>query len=152
MPGARTSGQVHHHLRELRSAGLVLAARNHFTVVPERVLPVLVAVAAAAGPGAGPDDRPRRQGVLVNLSVALRDITVGALAGAVLGLLAGLLLVWLTDRIDNPFWVMAVSASVSGPCWPTPPRWSGGTWRAGSEQVSPAGRRRPAAGPRARGR
>lgn len=54
VPGVRTSGQVHHHLRELRSAGLVLAARNHFTIVPERVLPVLVAVAAAAGPGAVP--------------------------------------------------------------------------------------------------
>jgi DNA-binding transcriptional ArsR family regulator len=54
VPGARTSGQVHHHLRELRSAGLVLAARNHFTVMAERVVPVLVAVAAAAGPGAVP--------------------------------------------------------------------------------------------------
>ena len=55
VPGARTSGQVHHHLRELRSAGLVLAARNHFTVVPERVVPVLVSLAAAAGPGAVPN-------------------------------------------------------------------------------------------------
>lgn len=54
VPGVRTSGQVHHHLRELRLAGLVLAARNHFTIVPERVLPVLVALAAAAGPGAVP--------------------------------------------------------------------------------------------------
>lgn len=53
--GVRTTGQVHHHLRELRSAGVVLAARNHFTVVPERVVPVLVALAAAAGPGAVPD-------------------------------------------------------------------------------------------------
>ena len=32
----------------------MLAAHNHFTVVPEHVLPVLVAVAAAAGPGAVP--------------------------------------------------------------------------------------------------
>lgn len=55
VPGARTTGQVHHHLRELRSAGLVLAARNHFTVVPQRVVPALVAVAAAAGPSAVPN-------------------------------------------------------------------------------------------------
>jgi DNA-binding transcriptional ArsR family regulator len=52
--GARTPGQVHHHLRELRAAGLVHAARNRFTAVPERVVPLLVAMAAAAGPGAVP--------------------------------------------------------------------------------------------------
>ena len=42
----------------------------------------------------------------MNWSVAMRNITVGALAGAVLGLLVGLLLVWLTDW-DNPFWAMS---------------------------------------------
>lgn len=51
VPGARTTGQVHHHLRELRTAGLITAARNSFAVVPERVVPVLVICAAAAGPG-----------------------------------------------------------------------------------------------------
>jgi DNA-binding transcriptional ArsR family regulator len=56
--GARTAGQVHHHLRELRSAGLVRAGRNRFTAVPERVVPVLVAMAAAAGPGAVPAALP----------------------------------------------------------------------------------------------
>ena len=49
------SVQVHLKLRELRSAGLVLAARNHFTVVPAHVVPVLVALAAAAGPSAVPN-------------------------------------------------------------------------------------------------
>ncbi len=52
--GARTAGQVHHHLRELRAAGLVRAARNRFTAVPDRVVPILVAMAAAAGPAAVP--------------------------------------------------------------------------------------------------
>lgn len=54
IPGTGTTGQIHHHLRELRSAGLVVAARNDFSVVAERVVPVLVALAAAAGPGAIP--------------------------------------------------------------------------------------------------
>ena len=49
--GTRTPGQIHHHLRELRAAGLITAARNSFAAVPERVVPVLVAVAAALGPG-----------------------------------------------------------------------------------------------------
>jgi hypothetical protein len=39
---------------ELRSAGLPGRA-NHFTVVPERVVPVLAALAATAGPGAVPN-------------------------------------------------------------------------------------------------
>lgn len=48
----------------------------------------------------------------MNWSVAFRNITVGALAGGVLGLLAGLLLVWLTDAIDNPFWVMSIGIGI----------------------------------------
>ena len=48
----------------------------------------------------------------MNLSVGLRNITVGAL-GAVLGLLASLLLrVAHRARIDKPFWVMAISIGV----------------------------------------
>ena len=54
VPGARTTGQVHHHLRELRAAGLVTASRNSFHLVPARVVPVLVAIAAAAGPPSPP--------------------------------------------------------------------------------------------------
>lgn len=60
VPAARTAGQVHHHLRELRSAGLVVAGRNRFSVVPERVIPLFVLFAAAAGSGPVPHHPPER--------------------------------------------------------------------------------------------
>lgn len=51
----------------------------------------------------------------MNWSESLRNITVGAFAGAALGLILGLLLVWLTDSVDNPFWAMSVGLGV-GAC------------------------------------
>ena len=54
IPGTGTTGQIHHHLRALSAAGLVLAARNDFSLVPARVIPLLVVLAAAAGPDAVP--------------------------------------------------------------------------------------------------
>lgn len=43
-----TSGQVYHHLRQLTAAGwLRSVARGRYTVPPERVVPLLVAVAAS---------------------------------------------------------------------------------------------------------
>lgn len=48
--GTGTTGQVHHHLRELRSAGLVVSRRrNDYAIPAERVVPLLVIVAAALG-------------------------------------------------------------------------------------------------------
>jgi Helix-turn-helix domain len=50
IPSTGTSGQVHHHLRELRAAGLVVSQRrNHYAIPAERVVPLLVMVAAALG-------------------------------------------------------------------------------------------------------
>ena len=41
---------MHHHLRELRAAGLVVSQRrNHYAIPAERVVPLLVIVAAALG-------------------------------------------------------------------------------------------------------
>jgi hypothetical protein len=46
-----TSGQLYHHLRQLVNAGwLQAAARGRYVVPPDRVVPLLV-VLAAAGPG-----------------------------------------------------------------------------------------------------
>ena len=43
-----TTGQVYHHLRQLTAAGwLRTTARGRYTVPPERVVPLLVAVAAS---------------------------------------------------------------------------------------------------------
>lgn len=43
-----TTGQLHHHLRQLVAAGwLVSAGRGRYTVPPHRVVPVLLVVAAA---------------------------------------------------------------------------------------------------------
>jgi DNA-binding transcriptional ArsR family regulator len=48
--GTGTTGQVHHHLRELRAAGLVVSQRrNDYAIPAERVVPLLVIVAAALG-------------------------------------------------------------------------------------------------------
>lgn len=45
-----TTGQLHHHLRELRSAGLVVSRRrNHYEIPTDRVVAVLIIVAAALG-------------------------------------------------------------------------------------------------------
>lgn len=43
-----TSGQLYHHLRQLVSAGWLRATtRGHYTVPPERIVPLLVVLAAA---------------------------------------------------------------------------------------------------------
>ena len=48
LEGLGTSGQVYHHLRQLTAAGwLRAAARGRYEVPPERVVPLLVVVAAA---------------------------------------------------------------------------------------------------------
>src|SRR5690606_14813801 len=45
-----TSGQLYHHLRQLVAAGwLRTTARGHYTVPAERVVPLLVVLAAAQG-------------------------------------------------------------------------------------------------------
>ncbi len=50
LAGTGTSGQIHHHLRQLRAAGLIVQQRrNHYAIPADRVVPVLVAVAAALG-------------------------------------------------------------------------------------------------------
>lgn len=60
IPNIGTSGQLHHHLRELRAVGLVVHQRNHYTTAPDRVIPWLVIVAAATGPAGltGPSTPP----------------------------------------------------------------------------------------------
>lgn len=58
IPGIGTTGQLHHHLRELRTAGLVVHRRNDYALRPERVVPWLVIVAAAAGGATGAAVRP----------------------------------------------------------------------------------------------
>jgi len=58
--GTGTSGQVHHHLRELRGAGLVVSQRrNDYAIPAERVVPLLVIVAAALGRAVVADDGDR---------------------------------------------------------------------------------------------
>lgn len=55
IPGLGTSGQLHHHLRELRAAGLVVQPRrNAYAVPPAWVVPCLVLVAAAGPAATGP--------------------------------------------------------------------------------------------------
>lgn len=50
LPGMGTSGQLYHHLRELQNARWVRQERrNHYVIPADRVLPVLVVIAAAAG-------------------------------------------------------------------------------------------------------
>ncbi len=50
IPSTGTSGQLHHHLRELRAAGLVASQRrNHYAIPADRVVPILIIVAAALG-------------------------------------------------------------------------------------------------------
>lgn len=63
LPGMGTSGQIYHHLRALQSAGWVrLARRNAYQLVPDRVIALLVIVAATLGastPVAAPRRAPR---------------------------------------------------------------------------------------------
>ena len=59
LPGLGTSGQTYHHLRELQAAGWVrLVRRNHHVVPGDRVVPLLVLL-AAAGLRADPEETPR---------------------------------------------------------------------------------------------
>jgi DNA-binding HxlR family transcriptional regulator len=47
LPGVGTTGQVYHHLRELQAAGWVRQeARNVHVIPPDRVVPLLVVLAA----------------------------------------------------------------------------------------------------------
>lgn len=59
LPDMGTTGRLTHHLGELRSAGLIVSARrNHYALASNRVVPVLVMVAAALGPTALLDTAP----------------------------------------------------------------------------------------------
>jgi len=59
IPSTGTSGQVHHHLRELRAVGLVVSQRrNHYAIPPDRAVPLLVIVAAALGQAVVGEDGP----------------------------------------------------------------------------------------------
>jgi DNA-binding transcriptional ArsR family regulator len=52
--GDGTTGQLHHHLRELTAAGWLRAERRgRYDIPAERMVPLLVAVAAAGGPESG---------------------------------------------------------------------------------------------------
>jgi DNA-binding transcriptional ArsR family regulator len=56
--GDGTTGQLHHHLRELTATGWLRAERRgRYEVPADRVVPLLVAVAAAGGPETGQDRR-----------------------------------------------------------------------------------------------
>jgi hypothetical protein len=58
LEGIGTSGQAYHHLRELQAAGWIRQVRRNHHVVPgDRVVPLLVAL-AAAGLSADPDPEP----------------------------------------------------------------------------------------------
>jgi DNA-binding transcriptional ArsR family regulator len=58
LPELASSGQVYHHLRELQAAGWVRqAGRNHYVVPGERVVPLLVALAAAGLRGTTAQER-----------------------------------------------------------------------------------------------
>ncbi|ROU04096.1 ArsR/SmtB family transcription factor [Histidinibacterium lentulum] len=52
--GDGTTGQLHHHLRELTAAGWLRAERRgRYDIPADRVVPLLVAIAAAGGPQTG---------------------------------------------------------------------------------------------------
>lgn len=52
--GDGTTGQLHHHLRELTATGWLRAERRgRYEVPADRVVPLLVAIAAAGGPETG---------------------------------------------------------------------------------------------------
>jgi len=49
-----TTGQLHHHLRELTATGWLRSERRgRYSIPPDRVVPLLVIVAAAGGPQTG---------------------------------------------------------------------------------------------------
>ena len=49
MPELGTTGQLYHHLRELQAAGLVMQRRRgRYGVAPDKVVPSLIIIAAAA--------------------------------------------------------------------------------------------------------
>ena len=55
--GEGTTGQLHHHLRELTATGWLRSERRgRYTVPADRVVPLLVAVAAAGGPQTGQEE------------------------------------------------------------------------------------------------
>lgn len=55
--GDGTTGQLHHHLRELTATGWLRAERRgRYDVPADRVVPLLVAIAAAGGPDTGQED------------------------------------------------------------------------------------------------
>ncbi|WP_372425772.1 ArsR/SmtB family transcription factor [Salinarimonas chemoclinalis] len=55
--GEGTTGQLHHHLRELTATGWLRSERRgRYAVPPDRVVPLLVAVAAAGGPATGREE------------------------------------------------------------------------------------------------
>jgi len=62
LPAMKTTGQLYHHLRVLAAAGWVRQLqRNHYTIVPDRVVALMIIVAAAAGPHpAEPPHAPTR--------------------------------------------------------------------------------------------
>lgn len=52
--GDGTTGQLHHHLRELTATGWLRAERRgRYDIPADRVVPLLVAIAAAGGPDTG---------------------------------------------------------------------------------------------------
>lgn len=56
--GDGTTGQLHHHLRELTATGWLRAERRgRYEVPADRVVPLLVAIAAAGGPQTGQEER-----------------------------------------------------------------------------------------------
>jgi len=56
--GDGTTGQLHHHLRELTATGWLRAERRgRYDIPADRVVPLLVAIAAAGGPDTGQEDR-----------------------------------------------------------------------------------------------
>jgi hypothetical protein len=58
LPGLGTSGQLYHHLRQLQAAGWIRQVqRNHYVVVPDRTVAVLVMLAAASMPEPPPPGR-----------------------------------------------------------------------------------------------
>jgi len=57
IPDSGTTGQLHHHLRELRGAGLVISRRrNDYAIPSERAVTVLVIVAASLGRDLNPPE------------------------------------------------------------------------------------------------
>lgn len=56
--GEGTTGQLHHHLRELTATGWLRSERRgRYSVPADRIVPLLVVVAAAGGPQTGQEER-----------------------------------------------------------------------------------------------